>query len=290
MKFREWLEMSSLRDILKSVPQSPVHHPEGDVFTHTRMVRRSMDQAIKLLKDAQKNPDSAFSNLDLSLTPEETNLLRGAAWMHDVGKSSATAWTTDTGDRLPWKSLPPDPDLPGKGWQSIGHEDPENFEPAMKDLGSTWKKMYEKISDGDKKDLWFLIQNHMKFYQGFGRLNNDMIDDEAKYKNDRRYKLLLLLVLMDRLGRGGDWGGASDSAEQTISDMQAAADEKQRAAIAQQEKRAKIDAEKEATSTPEKMVQFWADTGRPPHALPGALKGKFPHLSDDDIRGLATTF
>ncbi len=68
--------MSTLRDNLKGVPQDEEFHPEGDVWTHTRAVRRSLDEAMRMT--------------NVMLTEEQRNLLRVAAWLHDVGKAHAT--------------------------------------------------------------------------------------------------------------------------------------------------------------------------------------------------------
>jgi hypothetical protein len=278
--------MSSLRDILKPIPQSPVHHPEGDVFTHTRMVRQSLNKALNLLKEAQKNPNSAFSKLNLDLKPDELNILRLAGWLHDIGKEATTAWTTEKGERLPWKELPPEPSLPGKGWQAIGHERPEKFEPVMQKLGPQWQKMYQNASQEDRDDLWFIIKKHMKFYRGFGKLDKEMIDNEGKYKDVRRYKLLLLLVLMDRLGRAGDWEKAPDGANRTVQEMEEIAVKALRKAAFQKQKQKELEAEKAAYATPEKMVKWWHEKEKPLYALPGALKGKFPWLTDEKIQDL----
>ena len=120
MNFKTWFEMSALRDILKDVPQHPEHHPEGPVFTHTRMVRQSMDKAIDMMRNAQKKPDNAFSNFDLNLTKED-NILRLAGWMHDIGKAGATALTVGR-EKIPWGEKP-DPST--GNWQAIGHERPK---------------------------------------------------------------------------------------------------------------------------------------------------------------------
>lgn len=59
---------------MTGVPQSPVHHAEGDVAVHTRMVMEALEQL----------PD--FRNLP----EQEQHVLRAAALLHDVEKRSAT--------------------------------------------------------------------------------------------------------------------------------------------------------------------------------------------------------
>lgn len=194
MEFLKWLSNreiksffeSSLSSLLK-VPQNPKHHQEGDVLRHTTMVRSSIDSAIKLLQQKQhQDPSGPFANLDLNFTKEDYNLLRIAGWLHDIGKSV----TTDL-DKL----------------TAHGHEDPKNFEKAMNQLGPSWKKMYDSADSSDKEDLWFIIQHHMNLSDsdGFGskKLKSFLLDDQGNYRSDRRIKLLLVLLLMDRLGRGG---------------------------------------------------------------------------------------
>ncbi len=226
--FHQWLEMSSLRDILKDVPQDPTHHPEGPVFTHTRMVRYAMDRAIEILREAQAQPGSAFANLNLDLTQDEKNILRMAGWMHDIGKAGAT--TLKAGDEdIPWTEKP-DPST-GR-WRAISHETPEFYEPQLQKLqGSMWQPIWDKSSEKDKEDFFFVVQHHMglrtQAATGFGkRLSNQWIDEKGQYKNERKIKLLLVLVLMDRLGRGVP--DPEGTATQAIADMQAGAQEAQR--------------------------------------------------------------
>lgn len=148
--FYSWLE-SSLRDIIKPISQSPKHHAEGDVFIHTRMVRQQLNDAIAYFRQMTADKNSVFGNFDPTLNQSDINLLRIAAWMHDIGKASAT--TIDKG-RI----------------QAIGHEQPWHFEPMMEKLGEPWKRMYEKASLQDKEDLWYVIQHHMDLKShGFGR-------------------------------------------------------------------------------------------------------------------------
>jgi predicted kinase len=66
---------------MQSVPQSPVHHAEGNVAVHTQMVL----QAMEALPEYQ------------SLAANEQEMLWAAALLHDVEKRSCT-FTDDKGD------------------------------------------------------------------------------------------------------------------------------------------------------------------------------------------------
>lgn len=138
MGFRDFLEMSSLRDLLGNIPQNPKHHPEGNVLTHTRMVRRSIEDAIAILKQSQQNPQSSLKKVDFDLTKEDRDILRVAAWMHDIGKVTATAMT------------------PSKGIQSIAHETPEHFIANMRKLkGGQWENIWNSAKDLLAKKIYF---------------------------------------------------------------------------------------------------------------------------------------
>jgi hypothetical protein len=216
MNFREFLEMSSLRDIIDPVPQSPKHHAEGSVGNHTRMVRKQLYDAIHHFQDLVES-DPKFSNFSTFFNASDMNLLRLAAWMHDIGKASAT-----TVNDQPWR--------PGMAVGSndtikaISHENPWHFEPMMRQLGPTWKKMYDNSSQEDKDDLWFMIQNHMKL-KDFGftkRILPELLDTEGKFKNQRKIKLLLILIMMDQTGRM-KMGGIQDQLPTISSRMSSSA-------------------------------------------------------------------
>lgn len=202
--FKSWME-SSLRDIIKPVPQSPKHHAEGDVFTHTIMVRQQLTDAIAHFQQVTADKDSVFGNLDPNLSKSDINLLKIGAWMHDIGKASATTFTRTAGGEEKTIKYGQGPLEPGDKIQAIGHEQPWHFEPMMKKLGPTWKQMYEKASPEDKADLWFVIQHHMDLKSaGFGKkLLAQLLDQSGKFKNDRKIKLLLILIMMDQSGRIG---------------------------------------------------------------------------------------
>lgn len=182
--------MSSLRSMLRGVPQSPKHHPEGDVYVHVRLVRRSLDDAVKMLTERANDADP-FRLIEFTIDEkDESLLLRAAAWLHDIGKVTATT-RKENG-----------------AWSAVGHDRPGNFLPQLRKLSGTWRRMWMRADFAARKDLLFLIRWHMAFSQSKGdaalgkaRARRWLTDDGA-YRPIRRIKLLLVLVVADRMGRG----------------------------------------------------------------------------------------
>src|SRR4051812_27148942 len=103
--------MSSLRDRLRGVPQDARYHPEGDVWTHTRLVRRALAEAVEM------------SPMPGEFSARERNLLRLAAWCHDLGKASATR-------------------VVGGRTLAPGHETARRFNTECRQLGPLWKQIW----------------------------------------------------------------------------------------------------------------------------------------------------
>jgi tRNA nucleotidyltransferase (CCA-adding enzyme) len=78
-----WLECFPELAALVGVPQNPLYHPEGDVFTHTKL---TCDAAVNIAEDVQ-------------LDKTERTILMFAALCHDFGKPATTVML---GDR--WRS------------------------------------------------------------------------------------------------------------------------------------------------------------------------------------------
>jgi hypothetical protein len=78
----------------------------------------------------------------------------------------------------------------------------------MRKLGPQWQQIYQNASPEDRSDLWFVIQHHMNLDDTAGfqskNLKTDLMDEQGRFRNERRVKLLLALVTMDRMGRGGN--------------------------------------------------------------------------------------
>ena len=194
--------MSSLRDILKDVPQSAKHHPEGTVLTHVRLVRRALPIAEGLFEE-ERHKGLPFSDYG-PLTGHERKLLRAAAWLHDVGKAATTAWTHPDDSRTPWQELGGKMPDDGGRLQSLRHEEPDYYEPVLRQLGIAWQKMYEKTLPEDRDVLRFLVDEHMGFVgekvsRGFVHV---LMDDRGVLRPETRVKLLIVFKLMDVIGRG----------------------------------------------------------------------------------------
>ena len=270
--FKDWIVESSLRQQLK-VLQNPKHHPEGSVDRHTMMVRSTLYESIKIIQDEQKkDPAGPLSNLNLNFTSSDINVLRLASLLHDIGK----------GETLNPETL-----------SAHGHEDPENFEKAMKRLSPIWHKMYHKADTGDKEDLWWIIKYHMslKDDQGFQNksLKKEILDSEGKYKQDRKIKLLLVFLLMDRMGRGGKGGVSWKKAKEFAQNNKEAAEKGLRGIgiTASNHKnninRISIRSSKPMPEDPFEFVSLMRKKGKSNELIKSALRGKFKDLSVQEI-------
>lgn len=189
MNFKQFINIeSTIGDLLKSVPQSNKHHAEGDVFTHTRMVRSRLPMAIDFIKkDQSVNQNSIFSYLDMNISPQEEKILKMAAWFHDIGKASATKVDLDTGKIT-----------------AHGHENSKHYMPQIDKLQGPLKEIYKSLSESDKDVLHFIIDNHMSLNQQTGfpkKLWTTIFDEDGKIKNEIKPKLLITFIIMDRTGR-----------------------------------------------------------------------------------------
>jgi tRNA nucleotidyltransferase (CCA-adding enzyme) len=271
-KFSNWLKESSLGDIL-NVPQNPKNHPEGSVYRHTKMVRAALNPAIKLLQSKQEaDPSGPLSNLDLNFNQADINILRLGALLHDIGKGEALNPIT---------------------LSAHGHETPEVFEKAMKGLGDIWKYMYDKADQTEKDDLWWIIKYHMSLKDDVGfqnkALKKELLDDNGKYRNERRVKLLLVLLLMDRMGRGGESGfnisQARQFAQSNIEAGQEGLSGIYTTSDAYLKDLAKMNKNKVSFSSPAEMISALKQKGTSRAQIIKAVKGKFK-LSDEDADNL----
>lgn len=187
--FSQWLEdrkgtALKYKGLLQDVPQDPTHHPEGSVLTHSKMVRNSVQQAIQTMQNLDM---PILSNIDFTLSPDEFKILSLAIWLHDIGKHSATEVQ------------------PSGKITSYGHQDPEHFLPQIEKFADIVPPETKELYLKNKELIDFLISHHMDFMSktGFSKsFRHEWLDHEGKLKNDPKIKLLLILMMADKMGRG----------------------------------------------------------------------------------------
>jgi hypothetical protein len=203
MEFRDFMINEYARklakayaDILRDVPQSPEHHPEGAVLNHVRLVRKAISAAIEELKNLKSDSilGDVLANLDFNMTSEEMKILNTAAWLHDIGKFSST-----TIDGIHFNSAS---NKSGK-IQAIGHETPSHYQPQLDKLSGLAPKELVDFYETHKEIINFLIERHMDFaHGGFGKGFISNYFNDGRIKNDKKIKLLLVLMWADKMGRG----------------------------------------------------------------------------------------
>lgn len=182
-------------DTLKDVPENPEHHPEGTTLRHVKLVRRAIAAAAEELQSLKSSPvfSGILSRLDFNLTGDDVEVLKMAAWLHDVGKSTATtiggvAFRDAQGSQ-------------GK-IQAIGHEKPEHYGPQVEKFLALAPEYTRGFYESNRDLINFLVERHMDFaHGGFpGKVISAYFDDGV-LKDDRRVKLLLVLMWADKMGR-----------------------------------------------------------------------------------------
>ena len=182
-------------DLLRDVPQDSEHHPEGPTLIHTQLVRKAVPKAIEELRILQQNPkfSNILSDIDFSISPEEMQILKLSAWLHDIGKYSATTiggqhWTT--------------PGATGK-IQAIGHQDPEHYHPQLEKLKDIAPPETVQLYLKNEHLINFIIEHHMDFTSGTGFSKSFVANhfERDKIKNTPEMKLLLILMWADKMGR-----------------------------------------------------------------------------------------
>lgn len=250
-------------DSLKDVPQNFDHHPEGSVLNHVKLVRKSVLAAAKELQNLKRDPflGEALSDLDFNLGEEEIKILNLAAWLHDIGKSTAT-----TVDGVHYSKAP---NLDGK-IQAIGHEAPEHYGPQVERMLSLAPKSLVDFYNSHRDVINFLIERHMDFaHGGFGKRMLSSYFADGRIKNDPYIKLLLVLMWADKMGRGK----APELAD-NINKLRIAS-EKSRAAHAKMEKRSKP-----FSGSEEEFRSVLQSRGLDQAAIDAAVRSKFAKVQD----------
>jgi hypothetical protein len=205
MHFREWLVEEGSRELaraysdsLKDVPESPEHHPEGTTLKHVKLVRRAVSAAADQLQRLKSSPifDEILAEVDFDLSEDDLRVLNMAAWLHDIGKASAT-----TIGGTPFR----DAASPAGKIQAIGHETPAHYGPQIDRLLSVAPTSTAEFYTSNRELLNFLIERHMDFaHGGFPSRLIPSFFDNGRLKNERPIRLLLVLMWADKIGRAKD--------------------------------------------------------------------------------------
>ena len=206
MNFKKWFEANKgtanlFRSLLQDVPQNTDFHPEGDVLAHTRLVRKAIPRAIQAIQSLQL---PVMSNIDFSVSPEEVEILAMASWLHDIGKHTATQIQ------------------PSGKITSYGHQDYDHFMPQIEKFSDIASDSTKEFYLRHKEIIDFLITHHMDFMSNNGfpkKFRAAWTDNEGKLKPDPRIKLLLILMMADKMGRGMKSGESSDDVHQKAIDF-----------------------------------------------------------------------
>jgi tRNA nucleotidyltransferase/poly(A) polymerase len=286
MSFLIWLETrrelaQAYSSALKDVPQDPIHHPEGSALIHTKLVRRAIPRAIQELQNLQQDPNigPSISNINFSIDNNEKQILSLAAWLHDIGKSTAT-----TIGGQPWQT----PGATGK-IQAIGHQDAQHYMPQLEKLKDIAPPETVQLYMQNKDLINFIIDHHMDFTSGAGFSKGFLSQhlENGQVKNTPEMKLLLILMWADKMGRKPEDTIAAAIGKNSNSLLSSI--EKSRAKFANMQKQGQKS--KPFEGTPEEYVlqQFGGKVVNKNDKI-RALKGKFPYLTDDQLVKLTENF
>lgn len=280
MNFKQWFQNESAKELarqysqsLKPIPQDPKHHPEGDVLTHIKLVRRSIPDAEKyLVKLKTKEPwKTILQNIDPVTDDRQKQILKLAAWLHDIGKIPTTTITTDSGTRH-WT----EPGEIGK-IRSLRHEDPRFYQPEIDKLFPLAPENIQDLYKNNKDLLDFLIERHMDVSKG-GFPKHFIADhfENGKLIPSEKIKLLLILIYADKMGRNPQSQESIEKNDQAL----VAASEKNKINT-QKNNKPKFD-------TPQDMIQSLKQKGISNNQIINAVKSKFPSEDIDVLlKGLS---
>lgn len=259
---------------LHGVPQDPGHHPEGDALIHSRLVRKAVPRAMQELQVAQTTPEhplyDILSQINFRLSPQEEQLVVLAAWLHDIGKSTAT---TIGGE--PWRQG-------GEGRiQAIGHQDKKHYLPQMQKLQSVAPPETVELYMQNEELINWLIEHHMDFVGGQGFSRNFITDnfDGHRVQDSLRMRLLLILMWSDKMGRKPEdtiLASIEKNTQRLVRSSERGA--QRQANIARQTPAFEGD--------PAQFAAMLKGRQMAPNQRFGALKGKFPNLTPEQIQQL----
>jgi hypothetical protein len=268
ISFKEWLQIETAKelakaysDALKDIPQDTTHHPEGNVLTHIKLVRKAIPDAINYLIQLKQTPpfNEILKNINIVPDEKQLNLLKLSAWLHDIGKIPTTTITADSGTRH-WK----EPGEEGK-IRSLRHEDKEFYQQEIEKLIPLAPQKIKDLHQQNTDLLDFLIQRHMDVSKGgFPKHFVAEFFDNGILKNEEKIKLLLILIYADKMGRTP----RSEKSIQKNDEALITASNKSKENFQKQQK-------KQQYSTPEEMRADLTLKKMSPEKIEKAIRNKF---------------
>lgn len=234
---------------LLQIEQSKLHHPEGNVLTHSRMVRKAIPSAINVLKELQKTFD-VINDLCFDFNETEKRILYMASYLHDVGKVSTTRVTNDK-------------------VTSYGHDQPRSYLPEILKLLEVAPKNIRDFYHTYEDTIRYLIDNHMGFF------SNKFIAEhfrDSKAINTIRFSMLIVLMWADKMGR--DESVVENGISKNIELLEKSAKKIHKLKIANTHI---------VTDTPREFIALLRGRKVPNNVIRNSLQRKFPALSDHDI-------
>lgn len=299
MNFKNWLKNEGNQELAKTyknmlydVPQDPNHHFEGSAAQHSQLVRKAIPKAISELKSLQTNDprfSDILSNVNFDLDQNEYQILLLAAWLHDIGKSSSTTingedfrkaklnpkvsnWLDDIKNKkIPYG------EKPKFKIQSIGHDKPEHYLPAIEKLMAVAPPQILNLYLSNQDLIHFLIDHHMDFTAsnvGFSKRFVAEHFENGKVKNTKEMRLLLILMWADKMGR--------KPTDKILNSLNKNAEYLSLSAKRNLENSQKPQ-NKPYFGSPEEMNQMLKSKFLDKNQRFIAIKRKFPELSDEEI-------
>lgn len=283
--FKEWIlaeDSKSLArgysDLLRNVPQDSVHHPEGDALTHIKLVRKSIPQAIKALNDLKSVPpfSEILADIDFNVSPDELQILYISAWLHDIGKATATTIGGINYSFLRQMDILYQND-PSK-IKSIGHDNSSHYSPLIKGLEGIAPEKTKSLYLKNKDIIDFIIDHHMDLtLSGFSR---SFIKDHfynGKVIPTKKIKLLLITIWADKMGR------TPEVVKNSISKNEQNLIDSSKKSVEQKINAEKTSARSKSFADPASMAIQLSKNGLSKEQIEKAVKGKFPNISDIEL-------
>lgn len=289
MFFKNWMlkeDSKSLAkaysDLLKNVPQDPKHHPEGDALTHIRLVRKSIFEAIKRLSSLKNRPpfSEILEKIDFNVSENEMEILFMCAWLHDIGKATAT--TVGDINYMFLRTMDINYQNDPSKIRSIGHDSSSHYSPLIKSLEPLAPEKTKSLYIGNKDLIDFIIDHHMDFRRGEG-FSKSFIKEhfvDGKVIPSQKIKLLLILMWADKMGR------TPDAVSKAIGENEKSLIDSSKKSIQQKINDEKTNSRRANSENPATLAKQLLEKGLSLEKINFILKSKFSNISDEDIKNI----